>query len=705
MGKKFLSEYNPSHNGGFMISRSDYIPALTSLIAVHEEVHQKSPSQTMGMQIERIKGALVNFQTNPDPIRPQTVDGVAVLFSKFSHSPLFAYEALSRVGSVLAERCKDEWIAGVRHHIVTSLAEAIIRNRPYEEHSESDLECMYKRVSAQFADVLVPTLQKGRSNEILESVCLIAREIFAKKMAVNDQWKEMEYVQKVLGEELSLTNLIVLQRYGKTCTFAHCTFAAAGDRFVRLFMRLMPNLKSLNLNGCLHVTENAFKEGHHSLESIMIEKTALNSTDFNEALFPRLKIIKKGDGCLVYTLPETISLDQETLQSMRKAHLVVHKKRVLELIINELFSKLNGEGWNVLKELLHTAASNKFQPNNESVLTMVINAMNIFWRRVFYTEKERSFKELVFQEMCSEAQKFQLEEVFFRALKDFLLFKVHESDISWNEVDFVRARQFVSYGFILDESIVENLYREFARISNQLQPLVLSRQNELALEGVKYISEMMMEFSFQGLSLSAQDSALYHYKAYIMADEPTSKVYAWIRGSNTSRTEYLSDVINQALACSLLTRFCVRKKKELLEHILTALTEYKSEGAYPFPNVFTGLINSSDIPTRDREFAIGRRLQEFQGIFAEPETSMGMKERLFTALVEGRLGGRTIHLVDVLNKMYTDRQTSASWKARILVGLELFAGAKSFTNSDSYQYASTDPFVVEVRRVHFLLTK
>jgi hypothetical protein len=720
------------------LSPQYYLTIIDSLITVHEEIGEIKPSPALKEKIHSLlahkNSCMAQVKDGKTLQLPRLMDSLVTHLREMSAGGAFVYEAVARVGhAALTERSRLVWKMDFEHSILRAINEppesdvlygyfGAIHAQLYPKTGD-ELDELYGRVAALGEDTMLPRLLGDRAALLVRSVHVLAREILLTKVAEVKEEKApqlvaSEEVTRILlsGKQLQLWDLIAIRHHGKDLSELKLTIDADTATVIGL-LKYLPNLKLLDLTGCVRVTAEAFKGGHQSLEKIILNHTGITPDSINRALFPKLVEVEKQSPYVVFDMPPIPCFDEETLRKIEEADKIVTRSGVNDNNFKIFAARATEQNWRGFKVWFNAVIDGKFESDNEHLFGLISDRMHEFWANACEFPSTLPCAEVALNDVKNwitntekrvpRARVNQLFDSYLRQARKMLVVTVENGEVKWSANRFAAARNFLKQRPLFKASFIEFLCRDLCEILETIKVPNLKTKHEVDEAAqdriaacVEYITEVFMECLQVCGSVNLETAVLHYLKCY--TSNPTGSIMGFMFGrSATALQQFVyTKTIDQVLACAFASRIdSTEKREELLQHILTQVNGLQSDGYYPLARLVSGTLSENDVPFFEVDGLLARRLSAYRGVFNEVNISPALKKVYFDALITGHLGGKNRVLLMVLEAMYQDTATPTSWKKKITIALRTMTSTRSLLTGAYYQYETTDTFIIAARKL------
>lgn len=715
------------------INGSSYVNLLLQIRTVSEEA--KSPLRNAD-EIDQYASS-VEMRNAASSFPDLTVEQVAKKIDAFSQEPLLLYEAATRAG-----------LNQVGAHFLSKWEAKIKGTTEYAKATEKTVADQYNYLKT---NILLPAFsnpaqaEKDLQNSVKH---LLAKDIVhihfhpaqdeipehAKSYlyAVNTGPRAHFFMMSVSMEDLEYGSLMV-RRYGPLVT--NLKLGGGGSEFytdevVRTYLGRFPNLKSLDATNCDRLTKHAFSDGHVKLEKIILTGTQVKRDSIDRTKFPQLvdvvqdkpvktfdlsslgsraidwaefsKKLESADKILVdanssYQLREAFaahSCSTPILRMQAIAAFIANIEKLSPAQPKHLLEFATGMLFNNTK---HFTTNNWDTDANQAVWLMVqlwklakkkdedgkpyARRLNLELSLTSEVTKQNRYKDEIVETNS------YLSETDIARIR-FTLRRVMDS--AWKP-DFVRVAK------RLCERMEESDAQRFSSTATTRDKDVAAREfiNEVLVEISHLTVEEIELGQFHDLKDPAKQVHVKHRftemhqlgRAMLAGGSLDTKTYPGV-GYSLPR--------EQTLAAAFAMRVQDPQSREaMLRNLIKHFDNYTStSSAYPLPKLILGVLEDKDVPKHDAKSLMKPRVLAYGGIMSEP-VSQAFKDEVFSMLLEGRLGGKNVQLVDALCAYSSKPGCTDVQREAILDTLKSMGGVKKgFITGHNY----TNPLATGIEK-------
>lgn len=722
------------------IDGNKYIDFLGALKAVCQETKTELQDEMAIDQILSIAGA-------SSMLAPSSLEDVAKKVSKFvgKEKDLMLYEAAKRVDlDKLANVFLLRWKASSEEKLNTKFAKMASRHPSQEEYETKLDKIAAKIVWPCFRNKDLENREAelmGKITHILSKELIFTKFASLHQLRVNESTPSANLAQVpahvapfISTANPDINERVLINKYADLVR--HITFSQSqrcSDKDVSLQLRRFKKLETLDVSGCIRVTSDCFKEGHPTLKTLVLEGTRITRSEISAKNFPKLEDIRQSKPIDVYDLAQDMQSDWKKMADrLKAADELCYTAWELRGLLQRFASSPSLEGIKALLALSDRISRipYSFADFRSSVRDFdkeMIAAFFNAWERADWKKGDVLGAELahVLLEMSRSAKPFSddIKQRFLQALsltekgtREYGESYGQDRVASISEADVKRLRHLLSaeasdglplskleYAIRsrLEEVKTELFYCESLADSAHKPRLVYTREllNEIYLE-ISHREPLERAGPFQGLINPARETRR-HNPIDNFSLIALALVVNPLFGTTYHPGPLYSESTDQILACAFAFRLKSREKREeMLEAILSSFSGYVStKEAYPLAKLILGVTHEEDIPACDKGSVLERHLFAYKGIFSE-NISAELQQRFWDALCQGKLGGRSLALVQGLADFYDREDIAQEWKDKAIVALKKIAGiiAEGPVTGWKYRMPSSDPVTLAARQ-------
>lgn len=630
---------------------------------------------------------------------------------------LVLYEAANRAKlSQLAHLFLQCWQTALNHKLATEGLFYQGENSFPIRKERKYCKFTFQEITAKLTKILFFFHWPKLVNETMlyEGLSLPAKEIIHMQFHQDDQGPIPKYVPSYLGLTDTFEDYLI-EKYAHLREEIAFSRKDISDQAILASLHQFQQATRLDLTGCLFLTKECLRNGHPSIETIILTGTGICEADIPKELFPNLKKIEQDTYLKVFHLDFKGILWLEIRNKSENAdRIIVNRKQFktqLEALISYFNAHPNEETIQILVTLIKkepalrfkgefSSASKRLRFQEDFFSASIIEVFLNRWSAlssVHWTKPGNTLGKILLQSLMELAIDKEtdpkIKEMITKAFQQDL-----QVPLTITERDVERIRYLL-------KALREVQFANMLPIQELIAIQIKERTNDLFFrEGflfplslglvprgklvcsIELLQEIYIELSYylDNVKFDSFDHLVNPHKAVKPLPE-FSRNHAYFNNRIVfglslpflsftraqSAGPHYKEITDQSIACVFASQLIdLEARENLLKNILLNFFDYKSDTKwYPLPKLILGTIEKQDIPPWDCHSALKDRLLQYQGIFSE-NISEDLKNAFWQALLNRKLNSHTTALVEGLVLFYKKTTTPDRWKKEVLPALK-----------------------------------
>lgn len=680
------------------ISGKDYVSFLNSIqsTCLESSIQIKNKQQFEALLLSQ---KALEFLTKIDYCDVEKV-------TTFVKSYLILFTAASNQGlNDLATFCLKKWQVYLAEKIQKKISskfpqpkqkfpsqpEIIFASYPTQEAFEEKLQKLINKI--QWAAFKDPNKAENELMKALESP--LAKEIIYRHF----QKKEPENVPDHIFPIIGVTNpdveyYFLIQKYSpkmKEISFGNA-LKHVKDNDISFYMRRFAFAEKLDLTDCKKVTKQCVSQGHPKIKQIVLTGTSIKEEDVPKDKYPSLESViqEKFVNMIALETNKFSKYAWQELKSYFDSADIVKAENIEYYLMNKfkndrspagieaLISYINyckRKQINLKKEFLKEMTSAfidtwKYEKANSDLNSCGGKALNYLIKADPVEMDAVLFNKFIFSELTltqeSISNNSQARTTAYHMISDLerpraLIKLMRSQGLSFNDLNsYVKG--------VCDH--LEKLFNELFYKKDGAYgygPKNDPRDStvafiELLNEVYFFLNQNMDESSWVSpVGLNDPHKVTIRRSSFNRLDQMLLAFAENIITQPDKPGPLFAEPTDQTLACTfILNKHMPQESRiKVLKDILVNFCDYKSQKSYyPLARVVLGLVRKKDIPIWDHNSLIVEPLLAYKGIFSE-NISKELENEYWKALLNGKLGGHSVELIDALVEYYQSAATQA----------------------------------------------